>query len=288
VHSENLKGILFMVFSMGLFAIEDAFIKMASRSVPVGEILVFMGLGGVVFFTVLLLYTREPLFPREARTLPIYARMASEIVGRVSYSLALAFGSLAVVSAVLQATPLAVTLGAAVLFGEKVGIRRWSAILAGFIGVLVILRPGLDGFEPVALLSLVGLLGLAVRDLTTRAAPKTLSNRQLGLYGFVALIPSGFVMLAITGGWQNPLDEAWPYLLGISVFGIGAYYLITAAMRVGEVSVVTPFRYSRIVFAVIISVTIFNEQIDSLMLLGIALVIASGLYTMWRENIRRR
>lgn len=95
-------------------------------------------------------------------------------------------------------------------------------------------------------------------------------------------------MLAITGGWQNPLDEAWPYLLGISVFGIGAYYLITAAMRVGEVSVVTPFRYSRIVFAVIISVTIFNEQIDSLMLLGIALVIASGLYTMWRENIRRR
>ncbi|MDP7150385.1 MAG: DMT family transporter [Paracoccaceae bacterium] len=273
---------------MGLFAIEDAFIKMASRSVPVGEILVFMGLGGVVFFTVLLLYTREPLFPREARTLPIYARMASEIVGRVSYSLALAFGSLAVVSAVLQATPLAVTLGAAVLFGEKVGIRRWSAILAGFIGVLVILRPGLDGFEPVALLSLVGLLGLAVRDLTTRAAPKTLSNRQLGLYGFVALIPSGFVMLAITGGWQNPLDEAWPYLLGISVFGIGAYYLITAAMRVGEVSVVTPFRYSRIVFAVIISVTIFNEQIDSLMLLGIALVIASGLYTMWRENIRRR
>lgn len=287
MRSENLTGILFMVLSMGLFAIEDAFIKLASQSIPVGEILFFMGLGGIIFFSITLLFTREPFFPPESLSAPIFARMMSEIVGRIAYSLAIAFGSLAVVSAVLQATPLAVTLGAALFFKETVGIRRWSAIFVGFLGVIVILRPGLDGFEPVALLSVIGLIGLAVRDLTTRAAPRTLSNRQLGLYGFVALVPSGLIMLTITGGWENPLDEAWPYLLGMSIFGIAAYYLITAAMRIGEVSVVTPFRYSRILFAVIISVFVFSEEIDSITVLGMGLVIASGLYTMWRENLRK-
>ena len=288
MRNDNLTGIMLMVFSMGLFAIEDAFIKLASDSVPVGEILVFMGLGGVLFVSLTILVNKEPLFPKEAREPLIFARMASEIVGRVAYCIALALGSMAVVAAVLQATPLAVTLGAALFFREHVGFRRWSAIFVGFAGVLVILRPGFDGFQPAALLSIVGMFALAFRDLATRGASKTLSNRQLGLYGFVAIVPAGGAMLLITGGWQNPFLEAWPYLIGVSVFGIAAYYLITAAMRIGEVSAVTPFRYSRIVFAVGISVFVFSEQIDSMTVLGIGLVIASGLYTMWRENIRLR
>jgi len=277
-----------MVLSMGLLAIEDTFIKLASRTLPVGEILVFMGVAGIVVFSILIAANKEPFAPSEALTPTVFGRMLSEIVGRISYSLALALGSMAVVAAVLQATPLAVTMGAAIIFGEKVGIRRWLAILVGFAGVLIILRPGMQRFEPAALLSVVGLFALAFRDLATRAAPKSLSNRQLGLYGFVTLVPSGIIMLMISGGWQNPLDGAWVYLAGMSVFGIGAYYLITAAMRVGEVAVVTPFRYSRIVFALLISVVVFAEHLDSLTLIGAALVFASGLYTMWRENLRHR
>lgn len=288
MRSDNLTGIAMMIASMGLFAIEDAFIKLASRTIPVGEIIVFMGLAGILVFSGLLLFNKEPFAPQEAFAWPNIGRMMSEIVGRISYSLALAFGSMAVVAAVLQATPLAVTMGAALLFGEKVGIRRWLAILVGFSGVLIILRPGMEGFEPAALLSLVGMFALAFRDLATRAAPKTLSNRQLGLYGFIALVPAGLIMLSITGGWTNPLDDAWPYLLGMSFFGIGAYYLITSAMRIGEVAVVTPFRYSRILFALVISVVVFSEQLDSLTIVGAALVISSGLYTMWRENRRQR
>ncbi|MDG1737717.1 MAG: DMT family transporter [Paracoccaceae bacterium] len=288
MRSDNLTGILLMIVSMGLFAVEDTFIKLASQSIPVGEILVFMGAGGIIVFSMLMVWKNEPFAPKEAFAPMILGRMASEIVGRVSYSLALAFGSMAVVAAVLQATPLAVTMGAALMFGEKVGLRRWTAIFVGFAGVLIILRPGLEGFEPAALLSIVGMFALAFRDLATRAAPKMLSNRQLGLYGFVALVPSGLFMLIITGGWENPLNGAWPHLLGMSVFGICAYYLVTAAMRIGEVAVVTPFRYSRIIFALIISVVVFSEQLDSFTLVGAALVIASGLYTMWRENLRQR
>lgn len=288
MRNDNLTGILLMTLSMALFAIEDAFIKLAATSLPVWEILLFMGIGGIAVFSALLILRRDRFFPPEAFSKPILYRMMGEIVGRVFYSLALALASMSVVATVLQATPLAVTLGAALVFKESVGPRRWAAVIVGFIGVLLIIRPGLDGFEPAALLSIVGLVGLSVRDLATRAAPRSLSNYQLGLYGFVALIPTAMVMRVFSTPWVNPDLATWLYLLGISSFGVGAYYLVTAAMRVGEVSAVTPFRYTRILFALTVSVVVFSERIDSLTLVGSGIVIASGLYTIWRENRLRR
>lgn len=288
MHNDNLKGILLMTVSMALFAIEDAFIKLAATSLPVWEILLFMGMGGIAVFSALLIARKERFFPPEALSKPILYRMMGEIIGRVFYSLALALASMSIVATVLQATPLAVTLGAALVFKETVGPRRWAAVIMGFFGVLLIIRPGLDGFEPAALLSIVGLVGLSVRDLSTRAAPRSLSNYQLGLYGFVALIPTSMVMRVFSTPWITPDLVTWLYLLGISSFGVGAYYLVTAAMRVGEVSAVTPFRYTRILFALTVSVVVFSESIDSLTLVGSGIVIASGLYTIWRENKLRR
>jgi drug/metabolite transporter (DMT)-like permease len=288
MRNDNLTGILLMTLSMALFAIEDSFIKLAATSLPVWEILLFMGIGGIAVFSALLILRRERFFPPEAFSKPILYRMTGEIIGRVFYSLALALASMSVVATVLQATPLAVTLGAALVFKETVGPRRWAAVIIGFFGVLLIIRPGLDGFEPAALLSIVGLVGLSVRDLATRAAPRSLSNYQLGLYGFVALIPTAMVMQLFSSPWVTPDLATWLYLLGISSFGVGAYYLVTAAMRVGEVSAVTPFRYTRILFALTVSVVVFSESIDSLTLVGSGIVIASGLYTIWRENRLRR
>jgi drug/metabolite transporter (DMT)-like permease len=288
MRNDNLTGIGLMTLSMALFAIEDAYIKLAAETLPVWEVLLFMGLGGIVVFSTLLTLRREPFFPPEAFGPAIRARMVGEIMGRVFYSLALALASMSVVAVVLQATPLAVTLGAALVFGEKVGPRRWAAVCVGFLGVLLILRPGSATFEPAALLSILGLIGLTIRDLATRAAPRSLSNYQLGLYGFLALIPTALAMMPFSGPWVSPLTGAWPWLLGVSGFGIAAYYLVTAAMRVGEVSAVTPFRYTRILFALTVSVAVFGETIDSLTLLGAGIVIASGLYTLWREKTLRR
>ena len=288
MQNDNLTGILLMTVSMALFAVEDAFIKLASTSLPVWQILLSMGIGGIAVFSALLIMRRERFFPPEAFSKPILFRMTGEIIGRVFYSLALALASMSVVATVLQATPLAVTLGAALVFKETVGPRRWAAIIIGFFGVLLIIRPGFDGFEPAALLSILGLVGLTVRDLSTRAAPRSLSNYQLGLYGFVALIPTALLMRPFSAPWVTPDPTTWLYLLGISSFGVGAYYLVTAAMRVGEVSAVTPFRYTRILFALSVSVVVFSENIDSLTLVGSGIVIASGVYTIWRENRLRR
>ena len=184
----------------------------------------------------------------------------------------------------LQATPLVVLSGAALLFHERVGWQRWLAVLAGFGGVLVILRPGLAGFDALSLLAVAGMVGFAGRDLATRAAPLTLSNAQLGTLGFGVLTLSGAVILAVTGGvvWPNALAAGQTALAAL--FGVAAYAALTGAMRTGEVSVVTPFRYSRLLFALIFGITIFGERPDAATLLGSAIIVASGIFTLTRSR----
>ena len=171
-------------------------------------------------------------------------------------------------------------MGAAIFFGEKVGWRRWSAILVGFVGVLMIIRPGLQGFEAASILAVIGMLGFAGRDLATRAAPAVLSNVQLGIYGFFVLIPTGLAMLFYTGSAVSLNLVSASQIAGATLFGVIAYYSLTIAMRTGEVSVVTPFRYTRLVFALILGIIVFAERPDLMTLLGSAIIVGSGIYTL--------
>ncbi|SIS79690.1 uncharacterized membrane protein [Phaeovulum vinaykumarii] len=269
-----------MVASMAGFALEDMFIKSAATRLPVGEILILFGLGGMVFFAALAWARGQALLHPAILSRAIGLRALSEVAGRLGYTLAIALTPLSSASAILQATPLVVVAGAAVLFGERVGWRRWLAIAIGFAGVLVILRPGLEGFRWASLLAVLGMAGFAGRDLATRAAPAVLSNVQLGIYGFFMLIPTGAILMAITGGWAIPPAPAARDIAAATVFGVAAYYALTAAMRLGEVSAVTPFRYTRLIFAMILGWLAFAERPDLPMLVGAGLIVASGLYTL--------
>jgi drug/metabolite transporter (DMT)-like permease len=276
-----------MVLAMAGFAMEDMFIKAAARIVPAGEILLIFGVGGTLVFMLLTLRRKEKILHPAIKSRPILIRVVCEVAGRLFYTLAIILTPLSSASAILQATPLVVVMGAAVFFGEQVGWRRWSAILVGFIGVLMIIRPGLEGFEAASLLAVFGLLGFAGRDLATRAAPKVLSNVQLGVYGFVVLIPTGLAMLWVSGGavWLDVTSVV--QIAGATLFGVIAYYSLTIAMRTGEVSVVTPFRYTRLVFALILGVLVFAERPDFMTLLGSAIIVVSGLYTLLRSRRRQ-
>ncbi|MBK5946664.1 EamA family transporter [Rhodobacter veldkampii DSM 11550] len=276
----NLRGSVLMVAAMAGFALEDMFIKSAARSLPVGEILILFGLAGMAAFIALALRRGERVLHPAILSRPILLRAMSEVAGRLGYTLALAFTPLSSASAILQATPLVVVAGAALFFGETVGWRRWAAILVGFAGVLIILRPGLEGFELASLWAVLGMLGFAGRDLATRAAPPVLSNVQLGIYGFFMLIPTGAAMLAVTGGWVVPDAATTRDLALATLFGVAAYYGLTAAMRIGEVSVITPFRYTRLVFALALGMAVFAERPDAATLAGSAIIIGSGLYTL--------
>jgi drug/metabolite transporter (DMT)-like permease len=280
---ENLRGILWMIAAMAGFALEDAFIKLAAGALPLGPIVAVFGLGGFLFFAALTLSRGQRLVTPDTFSRAVVARAVFEVAGRTGYFLGITLTPLSNASAILQASPLFVTLGAALVFGEKVGWRRWAAIAAGFLGVLIVLRPGLEGFTPASLFTLIGTLGFAARDLGTRAAPKSLSNLQLAVYGFAVLIPTGLVMSLFTGPLAAPDGRSAAFLAAAIVCGIAGYYSITSAMRLGEVAVVTPFRYTRLLFALILGFAIFAERPDAATLIGGAIIVASGVYTIVRS-----
>jgi drug/metabolite transporter (DMT)-like permease len=279
-----MRGSVLMVTAMAGFALEDMFIKRAAAALPVGEILMLFGAGGTLAFIALALRRGERVLHPAVVSWAILLKAVFEVLGRLGYTLAIALTPLSNASAILQATPLVVVAGAALIFGEKVGWRRWAAIAAGFVGVLIVLRPGMEGFRAASLFTVLGMLGFAGRDLATRAAAPVLSNVQLGIYGFFMLIPTGAAMLAVTGGAAMP---GAPEVLGLALatlFGVASYWGLTAAMRMGEVSVITPFRYTRLVFALVLGVLIFGERPDAPMLVGSAIIIGSGLYTLARAR----
>lgn len=280
----NALGSLWMVAAMAGFAVEDMFLKSAARELPVGQILMMFGGGGMIGFAILAARRGEAVLHPAIRTPVLLVRCAFEVAGRLFYTLAIAFTPLSSASAILQATPLVVVMGAALIFGEKVGWRRWTAILVGFVGVLVILRPGVEGFTALSLLAVLGTLGFAGRDLATRAAPAILSNLQLGIYGFAMMVPTGAALLAFSGGAAVPSATAALQLAAATGVGVAAYYSLTVAMRTGEVSVVTPFRYTRLVFALVLGVLAFGERPDALTLLGSVIIVGSGLYTLLRTR----
>ena len=281
---ENLRAIALMVLSMAGFAIEDMLIKIIALEMPTGQFLILIGAGGALIFTAMSRRQGQAILSADFLRPSIIIRNLGEVIGTLGFVTALVLTPLSSASAILQATPLAVTLGAALFLGEAVGWRRWSAILIGFCGVIAVIRPGLDGFEPASLFAVLGVIGLATRDVATRAAPARISSAVLSAHGFAMLVPAGALLLCISGGATAPSALGYGLLLAALAIGVSAYYALTVAMRLGDVAVVTPFRYVRLVFALAIGVTVFNEQPDAWTLIGAAIIILSGLYTFFRER----
>lgn len=282
--TDNLRAASLMVASMGAFAFEDLFLKRAASTLPPGQVIAMMGAGGAGVFWFIAARLGQPILTRRALTGAAALRTLSEAAATMLYITALALIPLSVNSALLQASPLVVTLGAAVFLREKVGWRRWSAISVGFLGVLVILRPGTDGFQPAGLLTVACVVILAARDLSTRVMSNTIGTFQLTTWAYLALVPAGFALMALQGQPLQPINpDHWLDLAGALITGLFGYYAVTAAMRLGDVSVVAPFRYTRLVFALGLAVVFLGERPDIWMLSGAALIIGSGLYTFVRE-----
>lgn len=278
-----------MILAMLGFAFEDMFIKQLTNGLPTGQILIVLGGGGAIVFSIWAKFKGERLFTSALLNKSVILRNAGEVFGTIGFITALSLIPISTASAVLQATPLCVTLAAALIFKESVGWRRWTAIFVGLFGVLLIIRPGFEGFDPNALFVIMAVIGLSVRDLATRSTPKTITSLQLATYAFAMSVPTGFFLLAVAGDSfvQPNATDSWRMIAAVFV-GCLSYYAIVAAMRVGDISVVTPFRYTRLVFALIIGVVAFSERPDALTLIGAGIVVAAGIFTLWREARLRR
>ncbi|NOD34107.1 MULTISPECIES: DMT family transporter [unclassified Ruegeria] len=281
----NVNGILLLIGSMAAFALEDMFIKVLSVSVPTGQIMVFLGVVCTLVFAALSVASRKRVFdPMAWKLLPL-ARAATEGIGAVTFVTALSLIDLSTVAAVFQVLPLAVTMGAAMFLGEHVGWRRWSAIGVGFIGVLMIIRPGFQGFQPESLFVILSVLAIAARDLITRKLDARVASTVVAMQAFIAVALAGVLLMAISGASFVPLQDgqSLPYL-GAVGSGVIGYYGIVTAMRVGEASALMPFRYTRLVFSIVAGMLVFGERPDALTLAGATLIIGSGLYTFVRER----
>jgi len=281
---ENLRGILFMLLAMAGFALEDLFIKLLSSHLPVSQILFILGFSGTAVFLVIALLTHAPILHRDLLNRPVIVRTLCELFAALFFTSAIALTPLSSVASILMTTPLMVTMGAAIFFGEKVGWRRWTAIMIGFFGVLLILRPGFDSFMPASLLAVIATIFLAVRDLATRTMQIDISTTTVSIYAFFAVGISGFFAMPFFSAMVIPSSIEIVYLISAVFVGVIGYYAIVLATRNGDVSVISPFRYSRLVFAMLLSIIILRERPDLLTLSGAAIIVASGIYSFIREG----
>jgi S-adenosylmethionine uptake transporter len=214
----------------------------------------------------------------------VLVRAVAETLATIFFLTALANMPLANIIAILQTLPLSVTMVAALFLGEPVGWRRWSAIIVGFIGVLIIIRPGTDGFSLYSLWGLAAVACVTVRDVVTRRLSHDMPSLFVTLITAIAITCLGAVMTPASG-WVTPSPTSWLILAATACVIVAAYLFSVMTMRVGDIGFVSPFRYTGLIWAIIFGFVIFDEWPDNLTLVGMAVIVSAGAYMFRRERI---
>lgn len=287
--SDNLTGALLMMGAMAAFTLNDAMIKGLAGQIPVFQVMFLRGilttlLVGLVAWRMGALARR---LPREDWA-PVFWRMVGEIGSAYFFVTALFHMPIANISAIMQAMPLTITLTAALFFREPVGWRRMSAILVGFVGVLLIVRPGTEGFNIYSVYGLAAVAFVTLRDLATRRLSRDVPSMLVTLITSFCIM-TAFGVASLTGEWAPVDGRAAALIAGASIMIIGGYLFSIMVMRVGEIGFVAPFRYTSLIWALILGWLAFGEWPKTITLIGAAIVVASGLFTLYREaQISRR
>lgn len=273
-----------MILSMACFAVEDTFIKLLSARLPATQILFSVGFGGALITLALAVTLNVNLADKILLNKHVISRTIADLFGAFFFTSAMVLIPMSLLASILQATPLFVTLGAAILLGEKVGWRRWSAIFIGFLGIIIILQPGYGSFQLVSLLGLAAVLCLALRDVVTRDMATEIPTLTVTFYACLAMGSAGFIAYPFFGTPIMPTTFEAILLVCAAIIGVTGYFLIVLATRKGDVSVIAPFRYSRLLFSLGLASLILGEMLTLPILLGGLLVVSSGIYTFGRER----
>jgi len=285
--SENMRGAGLMMASMAAYTLNDSCMKALSGDLPLFQAVFLRGVA-TVGFLFLMAHRAGALriaIPRRDWGL-IALRAASEIGAAWFFVTALFHAPQANVTAILQALPLTVTLAAALFLNEPIGWRRMLAIMLGFVGVMLIVRPGMAGFSLYSVYALVAVVFVTLRDLTVRRMSAGVPSIS------VALVTAVAVMLAaglgtLTEPWAPVSRSSTSLIAAAVVFIIGGSMFSVMVMRVGEIAFVTPFRYTSLLWALALGWLVFGDWPDVLTLAGSAIVVATGVFTLYRERRAR-
>lgn len=284
----NLRGILLMCASMAAFTINDTFMKSVTHTLPLFQTIGLRGLIAVVGLTILCLATGAFQFRPNRRDMGlILLRSLADMAATVLFLTALLHMPLANLSAILQALPLLITLAAALVYGDRIGWRRMTAILVGLVGVLIIIRPGTEGFDRWSLLGLASVACVVVRDLSVRPLQGQVPSTLVALGAAVAVTLMGWTGAAVQG-WHDPTASEAGRVLGAGLFLIVGYLTSVMAMRTGDIGLVAPFRYTSLLWAIVLGLVVFGDLPDGWTLFGAAIVVGAGVFTLLRERVLRR
>lgn len=285
--TDNLRGILAVLAASSAFVGNDTMIKLVSSELPPGEIIVARGVMATALLAVGVAAwgAMRPL--RIFLDLMMALRLGSAAAATVFIVIALRHMPIATVTTILQVTPLSVTAGAALLFKEKVGWRRWAAAFAGFLGVVLIIQPG-AAFNTAAYLALIALMFTSVRDLSTRGLEQHIPSVLVAAASTAAITLAGLAIAPLDTPWTQPSPWAWSLLAGSACCLFIANTCIIIAMRTGELSVVAPFRYSAVPIAILLGYLLWGDVPNTLAVCGMMMVAVAGLYMLLRERLDRR
>jgi drug/metabolite transporter (DMT)-like permease len=282
--SDNLRGALFMAAAMAAFTINDMMMKLVTQDLPLFQAITLRGALTVVALGIMVLTMAKGQFrlPRKDGRI-VSLRAVAEVAATFTFIAALMHMPLANLSAILQSLPLLVTLSAALVFRDPIGWRRMTAIAIGFVGVLIIIRPGTAGFDIWSLVGLASVATVVVRDLATRRLSPGIPSVTVAFWTSLLLTITAALM-SVWEGWVMP-QMLTAILIPCAAVGVLVGYLtIIRAMRVGDLGFVAPYRYTALLWAIVLGYLVFGDFPDQWTLLGSAIVVATGLFTIWRES----
>ena len=282
--SNNVFGALLMMASMASFTFNDTFIKMTDGAVPLWQLLFLRGIITTMLILGLGYVLRNihcQISGRDWRLIGM--RCVSEIAAAYFFLSALLQMPLANAIAILQVLPLAVSLAAALFLGESLGWKRMTAILIGFCGMLLIVRPGPDGFSIWSIYALLAVLCVTCRDLVTRQLSPGVPSLTVTLVAAISVTIFAGVA-SVPQGWSELTPNLWALIVGSSISILGGYFFSVQVMRQGDISFIAPFRYTSLIFALALGWLIFGDWPDGLTMVGAGIIVTTGLFTLYRER----
>ena len=283
--TKNTKGILFMLISMASFAVGDTFVKISGAFLSPAQIMFFLIAGGLIIFALIAKFKGENLLDSRAFSPVLIIRYLAEMIGLVAMIMGLTKIPLSVVGTVTQASPILVAAGAVFFFKEIVSWRRWSSIFIGFIGIVLVIQPSGQNLDYAVIWAVVALVAFSIRDLVTRLTPPDIPSASIATFTMIAAFPFTAAWVYFGGEKFFPPEMDWAVVSSMIILGSFGYLLLITSLRLGELSAIMPFRYSRIVFLIILGFLVFGERPTASMLIGATLILISGVYIMWREKV---
>ena len=274
-----------MLISMASFAVGDTFVKISGAFLSPAQIMFFLIAGGLIIFAIIAKFKGENLLDNRAFSPILLIRYCAEMVGLVAMIIGLTKVPLSVVGTVTQASPILVAAGAVIFFKEVISWRRWTSIFIGFVGVVLVIQPGGQNLDYAVIWAVVALIAFSIRDLVTRLTPPDIPSSSIATFTMIAAFPFTTAWVFLSGEKFFPPGIDWAVVSSMIILGSFGYLLLITSLRLGELSAIMPFRYSRIVFLLILGFLVFGERPTASMLIGATLILISGVYIMWREKV---